>query len=44
VVRDAGLRIVHLELDLPPSDDLVNELEAAIHPPRLAASTAKTGS
>ena len=35
VVRDAGLRAVHLELDLPPSDDLVSLLEAAIHPPRL---------
>ena len=35
VVRDAGLRAVHLELDQPPSDDLVSILEAAIHPPRL---------
>ena len=38
VVRDAGLRACHLELDVPPTDELVAELEAGIHPPRLVAS------
>ncbi len=43
VVRDAGLRAVHLELDQAPSDELVSLLEAAIYPSRLIPS-ASTGS
>ena len=42
VVRDAGLRMVHLELDDAPTDDLVERLEAAIHPPRLAHTAVRS--
>lgn len=44
VVRDAGLRAVHLDLDQVPSDDLVSEVEAGVYPPQLAKDTAKIGS
>ena len=44
VLRDAGLSAVHLELDRAPTEELLHAIEAAVHPPRLAALPAEAAS
>ena len=36
VARDVGLEVVHLDLDEPPTDELLERIEGAVWPPRAA--------